>query len=225
MKLVGKNAALAGSALANFMAYPVEGEKGSTLGIMQSLWKTGENNLFYDVEEEYAQISQNARYYIGGLIEHAAALSVFTNPTTNSYKRLAAEPRFIGWSKSNRMAGIQVLHNKKNDKAGKRVVYTLSDPSVNPYLAYSAVVAAGIDGIKNKTECGDPSDEEGKKGKAKLLPESLKEAVSALESDSKFLKGVFSAEIIGDYLSMKLSEHRESAKAISGWEMNRYFNV
>jgi len=225
LKQVTKNLTLVANAISCFMPMPVEGEKGSTLSIHQSMWKTGEANAFYDSSDEYAQLSQTARYYIGGLLEHAPALCIFTNPTTNSYKRLAADPKVLGWSKSDRTAAVQVPFKKKNDKEGKRVAYTLSDPSVNPYLAYAAVIAAGIDGIKSKIDCGDPLEQGEKKKKPKDVPDSLKAAVGALENDSKFLKGVFSAEILGDYLNLKLAEHRESMKTVPAWEMNKYFNV
>lgn len=227
LKFVTRNLASVSSAYACFMPYPVENDKGSTLVIRQSLWKTADANVFYAADEEYSQLSQTARYYIGGLLEHAAALCVFTNPTTNSYKRLAADSRFLGWSKTNKLAAVHVPFRKKNDKENKSIEYTLADPSVNPYLAYAAVVSAGLDGIKNKTECGDPAEnaEEVKKAKAKKLPESIKESVAALESDSKFLKGIFSSEILGDYIALKLTEHRDGSKAVSGWELNKYWGV
>lgn len=226
MKYVVKNLSTVANAVSSFMPYPVAGESGNTLEIHQSMWKTGENNIFYDANDEYSQISQTARYYIGGLLEHAPSLCAFTNPTTNSYRRLFVEQKYIGWSKVDRNASVVVPFKKKNDKEGKMIAYTLSDPAVNPYLAYAAVVAAGIDGIKNKIDCGDPSDVEGKKKtKAKELPGTLKDAIHALETDSKFLKGIFSAEIIGDYLNLKLADHRESLKAISNWELERYVDV
>jgi len=226
-KFVARNLSSVSSAFACFMPYPIENEKGSTLVIRQSLWKSGEANVFYAADEEYSQLSQTARYYIGGLLEHAGALSVFTNPTTNSYKRLAADGRFVGWSKSNKLAAVHVPFRKKNDKENKSVEYTLADPSVNPYLAYAAVVSAGLDGIKNKTDCGDPAEkaDEVKKAKSKKLPENLKEAIAVLETDSKFLKGIFSSEILGDYIALKLTEHREGSKALSGWELNKYWGI
>jgi glutamine synthetase len=206
-----------------FMPAPFDGDIGSMLGVHLGLFKTADNNLFYDAADEYAQISQTARYFIGGLLEHAPALCLFSNPTSNSYRRLAADPKRIGWSKTDTQAVVRVLNRKKNDKEGKMVTFALADSAANPYLAYPTIMAAGIDGIKSKTDPGDAL-ESNKKKQAKL-PESLKEAAEALESDSKFLKGVFSAEIIGDYAALKLAEHREGARAVSDWEMARYANV
>ncbi len=89
------------------------------------------------------------------------------------------------------------------------------------------MVSAGLDGIKNKTDCGDPAEkaDEVKKAKSKKLPENLKEAIAVLETDSKFLKGIFSSEILGDYIALKLTEHREGSKALSGWELNKYWGI
>lgn len=227
LRLVAKNIALVGNAVASFMPYPVEGEKGSSCNIHQSLWKGSDTSLFYDASDEYAQMSQAARYYIGGLLEHAPALCLFTNPTANSYRRLAADQKVYGWGKGS-SALVQVPYLKKNDRERKRISFTLADSSINPYLAFSAVVSAGLDGVKNKIEPGDPSEgETGKKksGPNKPLPESLKGAVESLNSDIKFLKGVFSAELLGDYVEMKLEEHRNSTKSINRWEMDRYFSV
>lgn len=227
-KFVIRNLANATNSVVTFMPYPVEGEKGSMLSVHQSLWKTADNNIFYDGNEEYAQLSQNARYYIGGLMEHAAALSLFTMPTANSYKRLAVDPKVVGWSKINRKTIVQVPFTKKNVKEKRRVVYTAADPSANPYLAISAIIAAGVDGIKNKIEPGDPLDsgeETSKKRKVATLPTSLYGAIEAFESDPKFIKGIMAPEMLGDYLDLKLTEHKESIKALSGWELDRYWNI
>ena len=228
LKFVTRNLANAVNAAATFMPYPVEGEKGSSLLLHQSLWKTGDSNIFYDANDSYAQLSQTGRYYIGGILEHAAALSIFTNPTSNSYKRLAMDRKFVGWSKDNREALVLVPYTKKNYKEGKRVVFTGTDPSVNPYIAYAAVVAAGIDGIKSKIDPGDPlesGEEETKKRKWKRLPNSLYEAVESLETDPKFIKGVMPAELLGDYLDLRLGESKEFQRNLSNWEMEKYWNV
>ncbi|MBI5051339.1 type I glutamate--ammonia ligase, partial [Candidatus Micrarchaeota archaeon] len=104
-------------------------------------------------------------------------------------------------------------------------LYRLADPSANPYLAYAAVVSAGLDGIKNKIDPGDPTDDSGKmRSKMKKVPENLKESIEALENDTKFIKGVFSPELLGDYLDLKLAEHKEAMKAVSGYELNKYFD-
>ncbi len=227
LKFVVKNLANATNSIATFIPCPVEGEKGSGMSIHQSLWKSADNNIFYDGNEEYAQLSQTARYYIGGLLEHAQALSLFTMPTTNSYKRLATDPMAVGWSKRNRKMIVQIPYTKKNVKEKRRVVYTAADPSANPYLAIPAIVAAGIDGIKNKIDPGNPSDtgEENKKRKVTALPTSLYAAIEAFESDPKFIKGIMGSELLGDYLEIKIAEHKDSLKAVSGWELDKYWNV
>ncbi|MBD3210432.1 hypothetical protein GF318_03550 [Candidatus Micrarchaeota archaeon] len=226
LKFVTKTLATAVNASSTFMPYPVEGERGSSLGISMSYWKTNENNIFYDGKEEYGQLSQTGRYYIGGLLEHAPALSLFTAPTPNSYRRLAMEGFAVGWSVTERNALVQVPHTKKNVKEAKRVLYRGADPAANPYLAYALVAAAGLDGIKNKIDPGDPSEKEGKKKRVeKELPENLYQAIQALENDTKFIKGLVPSEMLGDYLDLKLRQHRESLKGVTGLELQKYFNV
>ncbi len=226
LKFITKNLATAVNASASFMPYPVEGEKGSSLNIAVSLWKTSEQNVFYDAKEAYGQLSQTGRYFAGGLLEHAAALSLFTAPLPNSYRRLAAEGLKMGWSCSDKSALVYVPYNKKNIKETKRVVYRGADPSANPYLAHALVAAAGLDGIKKKADPGDPMEAEGKKKRVeKELPSSLLEAASALESDTTFLKGVVPTELLGDFLDLKLKQHRESLKGVTSFELQKYFNV
>ncbi|MDD5172037.1 MAG: glutamine synthetase beta-grasp domain-containing protein, partial [Candidatus ainarchaeum sp.] len=226
LKFITKNLATAVNASATFMPYPVEGEKGNSLNIAVSLWKTSEQNVFYDPKENYGQLSQTGRYFIGGLLEHAGALSLFTAPTPNSYHRLAAEGLKVGWSSSDKSALVYVPYNKKNMKETKRVVYRGADPSANPYLAHALVAAAGLDGIKKKVDPGDPSEVESKKKRVeKDLPSSLLEALTALESDTTFLKGVVPTELLGDFLDLKLRQHREAMKGVTGFELQKYFNV
>ncbi len=228
LKFVIRNLANAVNAATTFMPYPIEGENGSSLNLAISLWKTGENNMFYDGTDEYAQLSQAGRYFVGGLLEHASALSLFTMPTTNSYKRLAGDARMVAWGKLNKKAVVQVPHTRKNYKEGKRVVFTASDPSVNPYLAYTAIMVAGLDGIKSKIDPGDPTDDEKgevKKRKWAPLPNSLYEAIQAFESDPKFIKGVFPTELLDEYLDLKLTEHEDSQRSLSNWELQEYWNI
>lgn len=226
LKYITKNLATAVNAAATFMPYPVEGETGNGLGISTSLWKTSENNIFYDAKESVGQLSQNGRYFIGGLLEHAPALSLFTAPTPNSYRRFEAKGFKLGWSISDKRAVVRVPHTKKNVKEAKRITYRGADPSANPYLAYAAVCAAGLDGMKNKIDPGDPLEKESKKKRVeKELPNSLYNAISALESDTKFIKGVVPAELLGDYLDIKLRQHRECLKGVSGLELQKFFNV
>jgi len=201
------------------------GDGVNTLKFM-SFWKTNENNVFYEGKESYGQLSQTGRYYIGGLLEHAPALSLFTAPTPNSYRRLAIEDYNVGWSVTDKKALVQVPHAKKNIKEAKRVTYKGADPAANPYLAFALVAAAGLDGIKNKIDPGDPAEKESKKKRVqKELPTNLYDAVSALENDTKFIKGLVASELLSDYLDMKLKQHKESLKGVTGLELQKYFTV
>jgi len=224
LKFVVRNLANAVQAAATFMAYPIEGERGSTLAMHQSIWKTSDKNVFYDGEDEYAQLSQTGRYYIGGILEHAQALTFLTNPTANSYKRLAADPKVIGWSKDDRNTIVRVPDTKRNYKEAKKITVLLADPSANPYLAYSAIIAAGLDGIKDKIEPGEPNEKEDKKRKVRDLPATLYDSISAFGSDSKFLKGVIPKEILEELVDLKYEEDLQHKKAVTGWEIDRYFN-
>ncbi len=225
LKYVTKNLATAVTASATFMPYPIEGEKGNSLSIAVSLWKSSDSNLFFEAKEDGGQLSQAGRYFIGGLLEHANSLCLFTAPTPNSYRRLAIEEPTVGWSASRHDALVQVPSSKKNSKESKRIVFTAADPSANPYLAYSLVVAAGLDGIKNKTEPGDALEGVGKKRVSKELPGSLKEAAMALENDVKFVKGLVPAELLGDFLEAKLRQHKESLRGVTAQELQKYFIV
>jgi len=231
-KFVIRNLAFIANSMATFMPFPILGERGNELIMGFTLWKKDEN-VFYDSTDKYAQISQNARYFVGGLLEHAEALTIFTNPNPNSYKRLIADPRYITWGKRNSSAIVRIENEIKNDRQGKRVVFNLADPSVNPYLAYGVVAAAGLDGIKNKIDPGKPVDEdladmdedEMKKAKVGTLPDSILEAIAALESDNKFLKGILSSELLESYLEDKIEEHKEQAARPTSYEFEKYFNL
>jgi glutamine synthetase len=226
LKFITKNLATAVNASATFMPYPVEGERGNSLSIAISLWKTSEQNIFYEGKEGYGQLSQTGRYFIGGLLEHSAALSLFTAPVPNSYRRLAMEGLKVGWSTSDKDALVKVPSYKRNIKETKRIVYRGADPAANPYLAQALVAAAGLDGVKKKTDPGDPVEEaSGKKRTEKELPNSLFDAAAALQSDTAFLKGVVPTELLGDYLDLKLKQHKESLKGVSGLELQKYYNV
>ena len=226
LKFITKNLANAVNASATFMPYPIEGEKGNGMPVAISLWKTSEQNVFYEGKEAYGQLSQSGRYFIGGLLEHASALSLFTAPTPNSYRRLAMEGFKMGWSATDKDALIHVPSYKKNIKETKRIVYRAADPAANPYLAHALIAAAGLDGIKKKVDPGDPTEVDSKKKRTeKELPNSLYEAISALETDTSFIKGVVPTELLGDYLDLKLHQHKESLKGISGLELQKYFNV
>jgi glutamine synthetase len=226
LKFVVRNLSNAVNASSTFMPYPIEGEKGNSMNIAVSLWKAADNNIFYEAKDDYAQLGQAGYYFIGGLLEHAAALTLFTAPTPNSYRRLAVDPPTVGWSSSVGNALVKVANIKKNMKDTKRVIYSGADPSANAHLAIAMVVAAGLDGVKSKIEPGEPIESE-KKGKRamKPLPSSLYAAMEALESDNKFIKGVLPSEMLGDFLDMKLEEHKRSMRAVTGYELEKYYNI
>ena len=159
-KYIVKNVALGDGKTATFMPKPLFGDNGSGMHCHQSLWKDGEP-LFYD-ELGYAGLSDIARWYIGGLLHHAPSLLAFTNPTVNSYHRLVPgfeAPVNLVYSARNRSACIRIPITGSNPKA-KRIEFRVPDPSCNPYLAFSAMLMAGLDGIKNKIEPPDPIDKD-----------------------------------------------------------------
>ena len=159
-KYIVKNVAWRNGKTATFMPKPIFGDNGSGMHCHQSLWKDGEP-LFYD-ETGYAGLSDIARYYIGGILKHAPSLLAFTNPTVNSYHRLVPgfeAPINLVYSQRNRSACVRIPITGSNPKA-KRIEFRCPDPSANPYLAFSALLLAGLDGIKNKIEPAAPIDKD-----------------------------------------------------------------
>ncbi|MEK0336661.1 MAG: glutamine synthetase, partial [Nitrosopumilus sp.] len=200
--------------IASFNPKPMPNDNGSAAHINQSLWKTKNNkeyNAFYDPSDKFAELSQTAYYYIGGLLEHARSLCAITNPTTQSYKRLVPgyeAPTNIAWGKMNRSVSVRVpAYNKKTPQT-KRIEYRPPDPTSNIYLVETTILLAGLDGIKNKIQPPDPvdvntyklSDREMNKLSIKKLPTSLKEAISAINSDNEFLKPVIDEDFLEMYL-------------------------
>jgi len=197
---------------ATFMPKPVADDNGSGMHVHQSIWKEGKPTF---AGTGYADLSETALYYIGGIIRHARALNAFTNPSTNSYKRLVPgfeAPVLLAYSARNRSASCRIPHAASPN--GKRVEVRFPDATANPYLAYSAMLMAGIDGIENKIHPGDAMD----KNLYDLPPEeltglgtvcgSLSEALSALDTDRDFLKKgeVFSDDLIDGYIGLKGEE-------------------
>ena len=193
------------------MPKPVFNDNGSGMHCHQSLWKNGEP-LFYD-EKGYAGLSDLARWYIGGLLEHSSSVLAFTNPTVNSYRRLVKgfeAPVNMVYSQGNRSAGIRIPITGTNPKA-KRLEFRAPDPSCNPYLAFAAQLMAGLDGIRNRIEPADPIDkdlyelppEEAKD--IKKAPGSLEEALQALEEDHEFLLqgDVFTEDTLSSWIEYK----------------------
>jgi len=210
-KYVVKNVANAAGKTATFMPKPIFQDNGSGMHCHQSLWKAGEP-LFFS-ETGYAGLSDMARWYIGGLLTHARAILAFAAPTTNSYKRLVPgyeAPVNLVYSQRNRSASVRIPLYSKSPKA-KRLEFRCPDPSCNPYLAFSAMLQAGLDGINNRMEPPPPVDKDlydlppEELAKVPQVPASLDEALDALEADQDFLKvgGVFTADLIDTWISYK----------------------
>ncbi len=210
-KYVVKNTAYKHGRTVTFMPKPLFGDNGSGMHCHQSLWKDG-TPLFYD-EEGYAGLSDIGRYYIGGLLKHAPSLLAFTNPTTNSYHRLVPgfeAPVNLVYSQRNRSACVRIPITGSNPKA-KRAEFRVPDPSCNPYLAFSAMLMAGVDGIKNKVEPAEPLDKdlyELPPDEAKAVPQvpgSLEQVLDTLEADHEYLLegGVFTGDLIETWIDFK----------------------
>lgn len=210
-KYVIKNSALAAGKSATFMPKPVFGDNGSGMHTHLSLWKEGVP-LFFD-ERGYGSLSDTARWFIGGLLEHAPALLAFTNPSINSFRRLVPgfeAPVNLVYSARNRSACIRIPVTGTSPKA-KRVEYRVPDPSANPYLSFAACLMAGIDGIRNRIEPATPIDKDlyelppAEYEDIKKLPSSLEAALEALRKDHDFLMegGVFTEDLIDAWLDLK----------------------
>ena len=230
-KYVVHNTAHAYGKTATFMPKPVKDDNGSGMHCHQSIWK-GDTPLF--AGSGYADLSEMALYYIGGIIKHAKALNAFTNPLTNSYKRLIPgfeAPVLLAYSARNRSASCRIPF--ATSPKGKRVEVRFPDPGANPYLAFSAMMMAGLDGIENKIHPGDPMD----KNLYDLPPEelssvptvcgSLREALESLDADRDFLKkgDVFSGDLIDGYLKLKWDEVFAFEHTPHPIEFSMYYSV
>jgi glutamine synthetase len=230
-KYVIRNVAYQYGKTVTFMPKPLFGDNGSGMHTHQSLWKN-ENTLF--AGNLYADLSETALYYIGGIIRHAKAINAFTNPTTNSYKRLIPgfeAPVLLAYSSRNRSAACRIPY-VSNPKA-KRVEVRYPDPAANPYLAFAAMLMAGLDGIHNKIHPGDPID----KNLYDLPPEelkdipvvcgSLREALGELTQDHAFLlKGdVFTRDQIEAYIELKWEEVYNFEHTPHPIEFQMYYSV
>jgi glutamine synthetase len=213
-KYVIKNTAWEAGKSVTFMPKPIFGDNGSGMHTHQSLWKDGEP-LFYD-EAGYGQLSDLARWYIGGLLAHAPAILAFSNPTTNSFRRLVPgyeAPVNLVYSARNRSAAVRIPISGDSPKA-KRIEFRVPDPSCNPYLAFSAMLMAGLDGVRNKIEPPDPVDKDiydlppEELRNLPAVPRSLEEALAGLEADHEFLLegGVFTEDLLETYIEYKLDE-------------------
>jgi len=220
IKYVLKNVAVSYGKTLTFMPKPLVGDNGSGMHVHSSLIKDGVN-IF--AGNEYSGLSETALYYIGGLIKHAKALNAIVNPSTNSYKRLVPgyeAPVLLAYSACNRSASIRIPY-VPNPK-GRRIEVRFSDMTANPYLAFSAIILAGIDGIKNKIHPGEASDKDLYKLSKKELAstpkvaENLQEALTALDKDREFLTstGVFCDDFIDSFIELKEKEVNEMNKSV-----------
>ncbi|MFI9362884.1 type I glutamate--ammonia ligase [Kitasatospora sp. NPDC053057] len=210
-KYIIKNVAWRNGKTATFMPKPIFGDNGSGMHVHQSLWSEG-SPLFYD-EQGYAGLSDTARYYIGGLLRHAPSLLAFTNPSVNSYHRLVPgfeAPVNLVYSQRNRSAAIRIPITGSNAKA-KRIEFRAPDPSSNPYLAFSAMLMAGLDGIRNKIEPLEPVDKDlyelapEEHANVPQVPSSLPAVLEALEADHEYLLAgnVFTPDLIETWIDFK----------------------
>ncbi|MCY3735022.1 MAG: type I glutamate--ammonia ligase [Gemmatimonadaceae bacterium] len=218
-KYVVKNVARKHGKTATFMPKPLFEDNGTGMHCHQSLWK-GDNPLF--AGNGYAGLSDTALYYIGGILKHARAILAFTNPTTNSYRRLVPgyeAPVNLAYSQRNRSAAVRIPMYSASPKA-KRIEFRCPDPSCNIYLAMSAMLMAGLDGIQNKIDPGEPMDkdiydlEAEERASVPLTPASLDEAIQALEEDHEFLlKGdVFTEDVIQAWITYKREEEVDAIR-------------
>ncbi len=232
-KYIVKNTARMNNKTVTYMPKPIFGDNGSGMHVHVSLWKK-EKPLFYG--NGYAGLSEMALYFIGGLLKHANSLIAFTNPTTNSFKRLVPgfeAPVNLAYSQRNRSAAIRIPMYSQSPKA-KRVEFRCPDPSANPYLAFSAILMAGMDGIMNRIDPGDPLDKDIYDMSPEELkdvpstPESLQDALRALAKDHEYLlKGnVFTEDVIETWIDYKMKkEVKDMALRPHPHEFELYFDV
>jgi len=232
-KYVIKNVAKKHSKTATFMPKPLFNDNGSGMHVHMSLWK-GDKNLF--AGEGYAGMSEMAMHAIGGILKHAPALLAFCSPTTNSYKRLVPgfeAPVNLAYSRRNRSAAVRLPMYSPSARA-KRIEFRCPDPSCNPYLAFSAILMAGIDGIVNKINPGEPLDKDiydlppEELAMVPKTPGSLRDALMALEADHDFLlkNDVFTQDVIETWINYKMEKE---VKALDlrphPWEFVLYYDI
>ncbi|MEO0347537.1 MAG: glutamine synthetase, partial [Pseudomonadota bacterium] len=231
LKYVVQNVAHSYGKTATFMPKPLVGDNGNGMHVHQSLSKDGEN-LF--TGDGYGGLSETALYYIGGIIKHARAINAFANPSTNSYKRLIPgfeAPTILAYSARNRSASIRIpfIANPK----GRRIEVRFPDSMANPYFAFSAMLMAGLDGIKNKIHPGDAADKDlydlppEEEAELKTVCFSLDQAIDALEADREFLKAgdVFSDDLIDGYIELKTEEVQRLRQATHPVEFDMYYSL
>jgi glutamine synthetase len=233
-KYIVKNVARAAGRTVTFMPKPIFQDNGSGMHCHQSLWKDGEP-LFYD-EIGYGGLSDTARYYIGGLLKHAPSLLAWTNPTTNSYRRLVPgyeAPVNLVYSQRNRSACCRIPITGTNPKA-KRVEFRVPDPSCNPYMAFAAMLMAGMDGIRNKIEPPEPVDKDlyelppDQLAAVPQVPGSLEQVLDALEADNEYLLegGVFTPDVIETWVDYKRTNEVDAVRLRPHpYEFDMYYDI
>ncbi|MGI9032921.1 MAG: type I glutamate--ammonia ligase [Acidimicrobiales bacterium] len=233
-KYVTKSVAWAHDLSVTFMPKPIFQDNGSGMHCHQSLWKDGEP-LFFS-ETGYAGLSDMARWYIGGLLTHAPSILAFAAPTTNSYKRLVPgyeAPVNLVYSQRNRSAAVRIPIYSKSPKA-KRLEFRCPDPSCNPYLAFSAMLMAGLDGVQNRIEPPDPVDKDlydlppEQLANVPQVPGSLEEALAALEADHDYLLagGVFTPDLIDTWVAFKREREIDEIRLRPHpWEFYLYYDI
>jgi len=232
-KYIVRNVAAQHGMVATFMPKPLFADNGSGMHTHISLWKDNQT-LMHD-KNGYAGLSELSRWYIGGLLKHAASLLAFCAPTTNSYRRLVPgyeAPINLVYSKRNRSACVRIPMYSENPKA-KRIEFRSPDPTANPYLAFSALLMAGLDGVRNKIEPPEPVDKDiyelegDEKARIASVPGSLGEALEALRSDNAYLLegDVFTKDLIEHYAEAKQEEVDEVALRPHPWEFYLYHDA
>ena len=232
-KYIVKNVAWNNGKTATFMPKPIFGDNGSGMHVHSSLWKDGKP-LFFD-ENGYAQLSDLARYYIGGILKHAPSLVALTNPSANSYHRLVPgfeAPVNLVYSQRNRSACMRIPITGPNPKA-KRVEFRCPDPSANPYMAFAAILMAGIDGIQNKIEPHEPIDKDiyelpaEEHEELEQVPTTLEGALQALEADHEYLEAgdVFSSDLIDTWVRIKREDLAELQQRPHPYEFDLYYDI
>jgi glutamine synthetase len=229
-KYVVKSIAYHKGYYASFMPKPLFGVNGSGMHSNQSLFKDGKN-AFYDPDTP-SKLSQDAMYYIGGLLKHIREFAAVTNPVVNSYKRIVPgyeAPVYITWSAQNRSSLIRIPATRGN---GTRIELRCPDPACNPYLAFALMLRAGLDGIKNKIDPGEPtnvnifhlSEKEREERGIRSLPADLKEAIDEMKG-SKFVKEALGEHVFSHYLCAKEMEWDEYKAIVHPWELSRYLHM
>jgi glutamine synthetase len=237
VKYIARNVAKKHGMVVTFMPKPMAGDNGTGMHTHFSLWNLHGKNLMFDKDSDYAELSQEGRYAVGGLLRHGRALTALTNPTVNSYRRLVPgfeAPVYLTWSASNRSSGIRITMNERGIPNAKRLEYRIPDPSCNTHLVFPAILMAALDGVQRKIEPGPPVINENiyhmpvqrrKELGIGELPRSLNESLDALESDNEFLKPVMGQELLEVYIRLKREEASEMQKYPHPMELHQYLDV